>query len=103
MSVWSRLQLQLQLQLRLRLRLRLPVSVSTVWRSLLAVWLSSGGYNYIAFDIANHFCEYAGFDFDLERWYPSMADQVCVSSCFCCGGALWTWMCWSAQVEFLSV
>jgi ethanolamine kinase len=29
-----------------------------------------GAYNYVAFDIADHFCEYAGFDFDLDRWYP---------------------------------
>jgi len=30
-----------------------------------------GGYNYRAFDVANHFCEYAGFDFDLARFYPT--------------------------------
>lgn len=30
-----------------------------------------GAYNYLGFDIANHFCEYAGFDFNLGRWYPS--------------------------------
>jgi ethanolamine kinase len=30
-----------------------------------------GAYNYLGFDIANHFCEYAGFDFNLSRWYPS--------------------------------
>lgn len=29
-----------------------------------------GAYNYAAFDVADHFCEYAGFDFDLVRWYP---------------------------------
>jgi ethanolamine kinase len=28
-----------------------------------------GEYNYRAFDIANHFCEYAGFDCDYTR-YP---------------------------------
>ena len=28
------------------------------------------------FDIANHFCEYAGFDFDVERWYPGGAAQA---------------------------
>jgi hypothetical protein len=63
---------------------------------------STGGYNYIAFDIANHFCEYAGFDFDLERWYPSLPDQVGVegvnhgcphthfgSMCVCVGGGGW--------------
>ena len=30
-----------------------------------------GGFNYAGFDWANHFCEYAGFDFDLARWYPT--------------------------------
>jgi len=34
-----------------------------------------GKYNYRGFDFANHFCEYAGFDFDLEKWYPSAAKQ----------------------------
>jgi len=34
-----------------------------------------GGYNYCAFDIANHFCEHAGFDFDLEKWYPKRPIQ----------------------------
>jgi ethanolamine kinase len=29
-----------------------------------------GGYNYCGFDVANHFCEHAGFDFDLDKWYP---------------------------------
>jgi thiamine kinase-like enzyme len=35
-----------------------------------------GGYNYAAFDFANHFCEHAGFDFDLDRWYPSRPTQL---------------------------
>eukprot|EP01138_Halocafeteria_seosinensis_P011232 gb/GECG01011474.1/.p1 GENE.gb/GECG01011474.1/~~gb/GECG01011474.1/.p1 ORF type:complete len:393 (+),score=53.55 gb/GECG01011474.1/:1-1179(+) len=34
-----------------------------------------GGFNYVGFDIANHFCEYAGFDFDLDKWYPSKQSQ----------------------------
>ena len=29
-----------------------------------------GGYNYAGFDVGNHFCEHAGFDFDLDKWYP---------------------------------
>ncbi|CAE7892786.1 EMB1187, partial [Symbiodinium sp. KB8] len=28
------------------------------------------GYNYRGFDIGNHFCEYAGFDFEFEKLYP---------------------------------
>eukprot|EP00516_Mucochytrium_quahogii_P001856 CAMPEP_0203760686 /NCGR_PEP_ID=MMETSP0098-20131031/13930_1 /ASSEMBLY_ACC=CAM_ASM_000208 /TAXON_ID=96639 /ORGANISM=" , Strain NY0313808BC1" /LENGTH=401 /DNA_ID=CAMNT_0050654363 /DNA_START=118 /DNA_END=1319 /DNA_ORIENTATION=- len=35
-----------------------------------------GKYNYRGFDIANHFCEYAGFDFNLEKWYPTKANQI---------------------------
>ena len=35
-----------------------------------------GGYNFAGFDLANHFCEYAGFDFDLDRWYPNAAAQA---------------------------
>jgi thiamine kinase-like enzyme len=34
-----------------------------------------GGYNYCGFDAANHFCEHAGFDFDLETWYPGRPTQ----------------------------
>lgn len=34
-----------------------------------------GGYNYCGFDIANHFCEHAGFDFDLDKWYPTRETQ----------------------------
>jgi ethanolamine kinase len=30
-----------------------------------------GGYNYAGFDMGNHFCEHAGFDFDLDKWYPN--------------------------------
>jgi hypothetical protein len=37
---------------------------------------ATGGYNYTAFDLANHFCEHAGFDFDLPRWYPKPDTQV---------------------------
>ena len=34
-----------------------------------------GGYSYAGFDLANHFCEHAGFDFDLARWYPGRPTQ----------------------------
>jgi ethanolamine kinase len=34
-----------------------------------------GGVMYCGFDLGNHFCEHAGFDFDLARWYPSRATQ----------------------------
>ncbi|MCB9797205.1 MAG: phosphotransferase [Alphaproteobacteria bacterium] len=30
-----------------------------------------GACSYAAFDVANHFCEYAGFDSDFERGFPS--------------------------------
>lgn len=36
----------------------------------------TGGYNYVGFDFANHFCEHAGFDFDLDRWYPNPEAQT---------------------------
>lgn len=29
-----------------------------------------GSFNYIAFDIANHFCEYSGFDSNFEKSFP---------------------------------
>lgn len=35
-----------------------------------------GAYNPRGFDLANHFCEHAGFDFDLDRWYPSRDQQM---------------------------
>ncbi len=34
-----------------------------------------GACSYAAFDIANHFCEYAGFDSDFARGFPSRADR----------------------------
>ena len=34
-----------------------------------------GGFDFRGFDLANHFCEYAGYDFDVEKWYPSKAKQ----------------------------
>ncbi len=35
-----------------------------------------GDYNYRAFDMANHFCEHAGFDSDFARWYPAQESQA---------------------------
>ena len=35
-----------------------------------------GGYNYRGFDIGNHFCEYAGFDFEFEKLYPGPEARV---------------------------
>ncbi len=34
-----------------------------------------GACSYAAFDIANHFCEYAGFDSDYDRGFPSRASR----------------------------
>lgn len=30
------------------------------------------GYNYRAYDLANHFCEFGGFDFDIKSKFPSV-------------------------------
>jgi len=35
-----------------------------------------GAFQFRAFDFANHFCEYAGFDGNFEKWYPSAERQV---------------------------
>jgi ethanolamine kinase len=34
-----------------------------------------GGWNHRGFDLGNHFCEYAGFDPDYEKSYPSQEQQ----------------------------
>ena len=34
-----------------------------------------GGFDFRGFDLANHFCEFAGYDFDVGKWYPSKAKQ----------------------------
>jgi ethanolamine kinase len=34
-----------------------------------------GSFNFRGWDWGNHFCEYAGFDFDLDKWYPETDDQ----------------------------
>lgn len=44
--------------------------------SVLIIDYEYGGVNFVAFDIANHFCEYAGFDFDLAKWYPNRSSQL---------------------------
>ena len=33
-------------------------------------------YNYRGFDIANHFCEYSGFDFDIKNKFPSKSSRI---------------------------
>jgi ethanolamine kinase len=33
------------------------------------------GFNFLGHELANHFCEHAGFDFDIEKWYPSKKVQ----------------------------
>merc|ERR1719295_1904355 len=39
-----------------------------------------GAYNYRAFDFANHFCEYAGFDCDWKKHFPEREHmKQCVS------------------------
>lgn len=35
-----------------------------------------GGYNYRGFDIANHFCEYSGFEFDLRNKFPCKSKRI---------------------------
>ncbi|KAI9909574.1 hypothetical protein PsorP6_014825 [Peronosclerospora sorghi] len=45
------------------------------WDRVRIIDYEYGGYNYRAFDIANHFCENCGFDLDLEM-YPSIEKQV---------------------------
>ena len=35
-----------------------------------------GSYNFRAFDIANHFCEYSGFDGDWGKWHPTNAQML---------------------------
>jgi len=41
-----------------------------------------GCYNFRAFDLANHFCEYAGFDGDFAKWYPSKECQKHFLRCY---------------------
>lgn len=46
------------------------------WDRVQMIDFEYGGYNYRGFDIANHFCEYAGFDFDLAKWFPKRSQQL---------------------------
>ena len=46
------------------------------WDQVRLIDYEYGGYNYRAFDLANHFCEHCGFDCDYEKWYPTPAQQV---------------------------
>ncbi len=34
------------------------------------------GYNYRGFDIANHFCEYSGFEFDIKNKFPCKSKRI---------------------------
>jgi ethanolamine kinase len=34
-----------------------------------------GSFNFRGWDWGNHFCEYAGFDFDLDKWYPATDEK----------------------------
>lgn len=47
-----------------------------------------GGAMYCGFDLGNHFCEHAGFDFDLARWYPSRATQEAWLRAYTAGSGL---------------
>lgn len=40
------------------------------------------GYNPRAFDIANHFCEFAGFDFDIENNFPDNKTRIAFISLY---------------------
>lgn len=46
------------------------------WDRVRIIDYEYGGYNYRAYDLANHFCEHCGFDCDYEKGYPSAAQQM---------------------------
>mmetsp|Transcript_30138 Transcript_30138/g.49816 ORF Transcript_30138/g.49816 Transcript_30138/m.49816 type:complete len:261 (-) Transcript_30138:162-944(-) len=46
------------------------------WDHVRIIDYEYGGYNYRGFDIANHFCEYAGFDFDIKNHFPNKEQQL---------------------------
>jgi len=41
-----------------------------------------GCYNFRGFDIANHFCEYAGFDSNFDKSYPDVEKQKYFIKCY---------------------
>ncbi len=43
------------------------------------MYVIDGAFNHRGADLGNHFCEYAGFDFELERLYPGREHQVSAS------------------------
>lgn len=46
------------------------------WSRVQFIDFEYGGYNFRGFDIANHFCEYAGYDPDYEKGYPRKDKQL---------------------------
>jgi len=46
------------------------------WDRVQIIDFEYGGYNYRGFDIANHFCEYAGFSSDFENDFPNKNKQL---------------------------
>ncbi|KAL0584901.1 hypothetical protein ABG067_005345 [Albugo candida] len=47
---------------------------NNAWKRVQIIDYEYGAYNFRAFDIANHFCEYCGFDLDLSQ-YPMLDQQ----------------------------
>ncbi|CAM9583071.1 unnamed protein product [Phaeothamnion confervicola] len=46
------------------------------WDRVQIIDFEYGGYNYRGFDIANHFCEHAGFDSDYDKSFPTAATEI---------------------------
>lgn len=45
-------------------------------QNIFFVDMEYGSYNYRGFDIANHFCEFSGFDYAyIDEKYPNKAQQ----------------------------
>jgi len=49
---------------------------TTVTRKIVFIDFEYACYNYVGFDIANHFNEYAGFDCNFRKWYPTRGKQI---------------------------